>query len=155
MRVHGIVWMPLVPFVCQTCQWVSTAATSTLNQASHLLLAPAAGLGCDTALDGDDDWTAVSDGKPDIDWRNQDQRNRIDRSWCQPPNDQRRGRLHATKEQSPEDGGLDRVLPGSSVGRGTILSYICMHCCFSVESGGPLSAPFCPIIIWFSIAGGE
>ena len=44
MRVHAIVWMPLVPFACRTSQWVSTAATSTLDQASYLLLAPAAGL---------------------------------------------------------------------------------------------------------------
>jgi hypothetical protein len=33
MRVHAIVWVQLVPFACRTGQWVSTAATSTLNQA--------------------------------------------------------------------------------------------------------------------------
>jgi hypothetical protein len=63
-----------------------------------------------------------------IDWRNHDQRYRIDRCWCQPPKEQRRGRLNATKEYSPADGGLERVLPGCSMGRGAILSYVGMHC---------------------------
>jgi hypothetical protein len=31
-RVNAIVRVQLAPFACRTCQWVSTVATSTVNQ---------------------------------------------------------------------------------------------------------------------------
>jgi hypothetical protein len=31
VAVNAIVWVQLVPFVCRTCQWVSTVATAALD----------------------------------------------------------------------------------------------------------------------------